>query len=218
MWEIPVLPTHRMNVPEHIWLISGYAGSGKDTVAGILRNILGDNQSATASFAGAVKDEVAAMYDFDRAFLDTQEGKARHVKLANGRQTTVRDLLIHHAESTKEKTGDAAIWAKRIAPPPVAHWILSDWRFLEELHSLQARFPQSHIHTVRVMRPGIYPSTSHTEHQLDAFVYEYTIENSGSLLYIGTQITRILEHMNVAGTNVSIDHMPIPHSEAPPSI
>ncbi len=216
MWGIPVLSTHRMNVPEHIWLISGYAGSGKDTVAGILRNILGDALSATASFAGAVKDEVAAVYDFDRAVLDTQEGKARHIKLADGRRTTIRDLLIHHAETTKQKTGDAAIWAKRIAPPAVAHWILSDWRFLEELHSLQARFPESRIHTVRVLRPGVHPSASHTEHQLDAFVYEYTIENSGSLLYIGTQISRILEHMDV--TNMSTAHMQFLRSEAPPSI
>ena len=191
---ILTLPTDRMTGPKHIWLLAGYAGSGKDTVAGILQNLLGHSRAATSSFAGAVKDEVATMYELDRAYLDTQEGKARGMKLADGRFVSVRQLIIEHAETTKRTSGDPAIWAKRIQPPPAAeHWILSDWRFPEELQSLQQRFPESRIHTLRVHRPSVQPSTSYTEHLITSFPYEYIIDNSGSLLYIGTQLERVLK-------------------------
>lgn len=205
---LPHLPTNTMSMPQAIWLISGYAGSGKDTTADILTNLLGNDQVTRDSFAGAVKDEVAAMYEFDRGYLDTQEGKSRVVRFPDGKAKTVRELLIEHAESTKAAAGDPAIWAKRIRTPNTPHWILSDWRFLDELFSLRMRFPQTPIYTLRVVRPGVEPTTSHTEHELDSFIYQYTIENSGSLLYIGNQLAAILNTIgSQQAANESIDHM-----------
>jgi hypothetical protein len=176
---------------EHIWLISGYAGSGKDTTATILVNLLGST-ATRSSFAGSVKDEVAAMYEVERSYLDTQAGKAHVVQLADGTQKTLRELIIAHAESTKQQT-HKGIWADRLAAPNTTHWILSDWRFLEELFTLRRRFPTAIIHTIRVRRAEIIPSTSYTEHELDDFAHEYTIDNCGSLLYIGNQLKDIVE-------------------------
>jgi hypothetical protein len=178
--------------PQIIWLISGYAGSGKDTTAELLVNLIGPTLCTRDSFAGAVKDEVAAMYEFDRAYLNTAEGKARRIRMPDGTVKTVRELIIEHAESTKAATEDPAIWAKRLTSPSTPHWILSDWRFLDELIALRMRFPQAVIYTLRVKRPGVEHMNTYTEHELDGYVTQYTIENSGSLLYIGNQLSQIL--------------------------
>jgi hypothetical protein len=177
----------------HIWLLSGYAGSGKDTTANILANLLGD-LATWDSFAGAVKDDVATMYEFSREYLDTQEGKSRRLQFPDGSWKTVRDLLIEHAEGQKQLT-HPGIWAERLKTPTTPHWILSDWRFVDELTTIRMRFPHAAIHTVRITRPGIVPSHSYTEHELDAFAYEYTIDNAGSLLYIANQVKSILERI-----------------------
>ncbi len=181
--------------PSHIWLIAGYAGSGKDTVANFLAELLGSDQVKRDSFAGAVKDEVAAMYEFNRGYLDTADGKARMVQLCDGTRRTVRELLIEHAETTKTKTGDPAIWAKRIAAPNATHWILSDWRFLDELLNLRMRFPKAAIHTLRVRRSSVTPMASHTEHELDDAATEFTIDNDGSLVYIVNQLQKIVDRL-----------------------
>jgi hypothetical protein len=192
------LPTTMTQQPRIIWLISGYAGSGKDTTADILTNLLGNAEVTRDSFAGAVKDEVAAMYEFDRAYLDTQEGKARIVRFPDGTVKTVRELLIEHAESTKVAADDPAVWANRICAPNTPHWVLSDWRFLDELLNLRMRFPWAAFATIRVVRPGIHPLSSNTEHELDSFVCQYTIENSGSLLYIANQLTQIINSLQAS--------------------
>jgi hypothetical protein len=158
-----------------------------------LANLLGD-LTTWDSFAGAVKDEVAVMYEFNRAYLDTQEGKARYVQFPDGSRKSVRDLIIEHAESTKQTT-PPGIWAERLKTPTTSHWILSDWRFVDELITLRMRFPHAAIHTLRITRPGIVPSTSYTEHELNSFAYEYTIDNAGSLLYIANQVKSILERI-----------------------
>lgn len=171
--------------PEHIWMICGYAGSGKDTAAAILAKNL--SRANITAFASAVKDFVAAVYDIDRAALDTQEGKRKEVREG----VTVRDLLIEHAQTEKECCGDPAIWAKRVHPPPnTVHWILSDWRFLAELNCFRSRFPRAKIHTIRIVRAEVTPLETATEHELDEFACDVVLDNSSSRISLGNQIER----------------------------
>lgn len=188
---------NNMSPTLHIWLLSGWSGSGKDTTADILANLFCEHAQRD-SFAAAVKDEVAGMYDLDRAYLDTQEGKARVLRLADGALKTVRELIIEHAQKTKEATHNA-VWAERLKEPVVAHWVISDWRFVDELLCLRMRFPHAAIYTMRVKRPSVEPKDTPTEHELDDFVCQYTIENTGSLLHIGNQLMRILHGLHLHG-------------------
>lgn len=178
-----------------IWLLRGFAGSGKDTVAAILRSCL--DHAEQSSFASAVKDEVAAMYEFDRAYLDTQEGKARIVRMADGTFCTVRDLIIEHGQSEKKRHDDLAVWARRVKPSEMTReWILSDWRFPEEFQCLQERFPDTQICTIHIYRNSIVPLTDATEHQLDTFKTDYQIDNSSSITELEQKIREILTYAN----------------------
>jgi hypothetical protein len=179
--------------PNTIWLISGYAGAGKDTAAAIMLEAFGRQEAAVGSFAGAVKDEVAHIHSIPRTLLDTQAGKATY-HVSSG--TTVRELIIAHAEGEKERTCDPYIWARRISPPPattIQHWILSDWRFPAEYICLRERFPNATIHTVRIVRgDGCIDVDSYTEHALDAFQFDHVLDNSGSLLFLTKQIHEMI--------------------------
>lgn len=171
--------------PEHIWLICGYAGSGKDTAAGILAKNL--SRANISSFASAVKDFVAKAHNLDRQLFDTQEGKRQRVDSMR----TIRDLLIEYAESEKLNYGDLAIWARRLNPPAnTAHWILSDWRFKAELDCLRERFPNARIHTIRVVRREVVPLETETEHELDGLHCDVILDNSSSRISLGNLIER----------------------------
>lgn len=178
-----------------LWLFCGYAKSGKDTAADLFQTILQSQGSVhKTAFAAVVKDEVAERYRLSRDMLDTQEGKA--APLPSG--GTVRDLLIHHAESEKRRTQNPAIWAERIAPPPAGttHWLFTDWRFPEEYTTLRRRFPDARIFTVHVHRPTLTPLTTYTEHMLDVGACHFRLENSGSLLYLGKQLEAVFAAAN----------------------
>lgn len=176
---------------QRIWLLRGWAGSGKDTVAALLRSKL--PHAEQSSFASAVKDEVAAMYEFERAYLDTQEGKARKIQGADGHVCTLRDLIIAHAQSEKIRHDDPHIWARRVTPSnETQDWILSDWRFPEELKCLKERFPFASIHTIHIVRHSVTPLDTDTEHRLDDISSQYTIHNSGTLQDLETEIEEFL--------------------------
>jgi hypothetical protein len=175
---------------EHIWLIKGYAGSGKDVVANIMSSIL--TSVAVDSFARLVKQHVNEKYDIPLEWMHTQEGKKRTVTI-DDQEMTVRDLIIREGQTEKEITGNKGIWAERlVAPTNKRHWVFSDWRFISELESLQKNYPGVSIHTIEVYRPSVVPLSSMTEHELDSYHCEIKLDNSGSLLFLGNQIERRL--------------------------
>lgn len=56
--------------------ICGFIGSGKDTAAGILKEIYGDRVKHF-SFAGALKDAVAAVFGWDRQMIEGATAESR---------------------------------------------------------------------------------------------------------------------------------------------
>jgi len=142
----------------NIFLISGFAGVGKSTVANYLQGLR--PKSVITAFAKNVKDIVAAKYDIDREMFETQEGKRKIVESTHG-IFTVRDLVILHAESMKRKHGDA-IWALTLAAeiqskPEIQDWIVEDWRFPYEYDTLRTLFPSERIHRIRVIKESAVP-------------------------------------------------------------
>jgi hypothetical protein len=170
-----------MTPPLHIVLLSGWSGSGKDTIGRLLTTHKGFKRYA---FADPVKDQAAKRYGFERGLADTPEGKETAVPAQNflmpaGR--TVRDWVIHHGEERKRIDG-AGVWAAAIAARIQAdrleaggsapfRAVITDWRFPEELVELQRRLPGAEFWPVRLVRGGqrVSPVGSMTEYSLSGF-------------------------------------------------
>ncbi len=158
-------------------LLSGWSQSGKDTVGA---RLVADHEFQRFAFADPVKDVAASLYGFDRKLADTQEGKATVVPQRNwimpaGR--TVRDWVIQVGEDRKKVHGGGT-WAEKIADRILAthsfrrRYVITDWRFPEELATLQARLPPTaEFYPVRLVRPGqrVSPIASTTEYALSGF-------------------------------------------------
>jgi len=163
----------------HIWLICGYAGSGKTTLGTILNTYL--PLSETTAFAKRVKDDVAKKYKILRELCESQKGKA--TILCDGK--TVRDILIEYSAQHKLDTQNPEIWGHYVIEeimlkPTIQHWIIHDWRYHAELACVQ-RIPNVRIHTIRILNPMIQASSSPSEHELDDVVVEHIIQNTGSI-------------------------------------
>ncbi len=163
----------------NIWLIAGYAGSGKSLAGEILYKLLSPTALLTA-FAARVKDDVAELYKIPRQLLETQEGKASIIETNAGPQTA-RTLLIDHSARMK-RVFDTNIWASYVADAIDAssahNVVLHDWRFIAEYDTLVRRFPNAHITTIRIIRHSVHPMNIPSERELDEFATQHVISNN----------------------------------------
>lgn len=91
--------------------IAGKMGTGKTTTAGILRNRC---HGTILSFAGALKSEAAARYNFDQNLAYTQEGKNTyicHPDLPTG-ILSVREILQYYGHSRRQE--DPLYWDRKV--------------------------------------------------------------------------------------------------------
>ena len=163
-----------------LWL-SGFAGSGKDTVAQILCKKFDYTRVA---FADGLKDTTATKYGFDRELCDTVEGKKTQRDTAEGKKT-IRDLLIE--ESAKAKELDLNIYARRVLDTIYASnqqlWVISDWRFPHEYDFLKSALPEAQHTTIRISRVGWPILQVPSEHQLDTFPFDVVIMNNNLAVF-----------------------------------
>jgi len=171
-----------------IVFLSGWAGSGKDTVADYLVFRYGFHRIAFGDFLkrDVAKEKgipLAAFYD--RGLKDTV------IPVSDNK--TPRDLLLAHAR--KARAVDLDVYARQavteiLALDPSIPIVISDWRYQRELHCLDQYFYREGIITARIERAGLTPSSDETEHDLDHFCFDHTIQNNGSIqeLYKSSQI------------------------------
>ena len=165
-----------------IYLLAGYAGSGKSTAGEILQRACGSARST--AFGKAVKDGVAKIYSIDRELCDTQEGKRTLVTPTNTLDpVTVRQLLISYSAYMKRISDD--YWAKLVVEEIMADrdvpWVIHDWRYRMEYDTLKDNFPYAQIVTIRIVRSGVIPLDEPSEHDLDAYKTKLVIYNDGSV-------------------------------------
>ena len=168
-------------------LLSGWAGSGKDSVAAAL----GEHGYRRVAFADPLKRHVADATGIPEAVFHSHTLKDRPFtgpppsRYPTAR--TPRDVLLQHAVAARERDPD--IYAREIATeirenPGLHHWVISDWRYRREHSFLRSALPLRdgyELVQVRVLRPGIVPSTDHTEHDLDDVEMDYIVENDTDL-------------------------------------
>lgn len=191
--------------PIHIWMMCGYAGSGKTTAAHILHTHFDPKSTFVTAFADAVKDDVAAVYRLPREMFDTQKGKATVVKTPDG-ECTARDLLIDYSLAMKEAHGEA-VWAKEVVrrihheleKRTIHNIIIHDWRFVAEIETMKSEFtqPEFILHTIRVVRSSVPSLNIPSEHDIDHYTADVCIQNNGNIDDLNTAITEILSQYNV---------------------
>jgi len=162
-------------------LLSGWSCSGKDTVG----HLLASHGFERFAFADVLKHHVAQVQGVSFKMLHTEAGKATLAPDGTGR--TMRQVLIDTgADLRKAKGADyfAAQVAAAVAKVPRA--VITDWRFVDELEMLQSALKATHaLLTVRVVRRGQEDSPvadAITEHQLDAFAFDFVLDNPGTTL------------------------------------
>lgn len=191
--------------PIHIWLICGYAGSGKTHAANYLKSLLNPATTFVTAFADAVKDDVATMYTLPRTLFDTQEGKASLVKTPDG-QRKARDLLIDYSLAMKQAYGEA-VWAEEVVRRirsiverrHIEHIIIHDLRFTAEVDTMYNEFDSVQdfvLHTIRVVRPSVLSLPIPSEHDLDSFDADICLENNGTVEELHSKIKELFQNIS----------------------
>lgn len=177
-----------------IILICGYAGSGKDAAGAVLQ----DKGYKRYAYADMLKIQTAHKYGFPFELTQMQEGKATIVAAEN---KSVRQLLIIEAALMKELYNDPAYWARLLADAirssSSSKVVITDWRYNAELTNFQEEFPHAQITTIRINRPSVIPSADPSEHELDNYQCNYTIQNEGTLEQLVDTIKVVVEQLPI---------------------
>lgn len=167
-----------------VYLLAGYAGSGKTTAGALLEKLIPDVR--TIAFADAVKKEVAELYNFPHELCFSQSGKASVVYEGK----TVRQLLIEHSYEKKQLYG-ADVWAQKVVNTIKSvkdtNWIIHDWRYVEEYNCLRRNLDAKLI-TMRIVRSSVLPLDIPSEHDLDNTPVDFTIYNDSNIIDLQNQL------------------------------
>jgi hypothetical protein len=170
-----------------VYLLSGWSGSGKDTLGRILIERYNFQRFA---FADVLKEMVAAEFGFPVEWAHTETGKQTVISDAG---KTVRQLLIQRGQEIRNEKGDLGYFARGVATKiqnlmysnnPAEGVVITDWRLPVEYETL-CQCLQYPIVKVRVQRWGQGTSPvgdSETEHQLDTWTFDCIVHNLGHTL------------------------------------
>lgn len=154
-----------------IIMISGYQGSGKDTIGRNLTTYYGFTRLA---FADMLKDEVADQYKINRALMDTLEGKAEPYDETR----TVRDILLEHGQLRRNQ--DQNYWCNAVMEKikGLGRVVITDWRFPHEYDAITNAFGRENVHTWRVNRIGRrLEDMDYSEYALNNWNFDHVFEN-----------------------------------------
>lgn len=175
--------------------ISGYATSGKDTVAGILHDLYGYEQ---ISFAKALRDCVAVLNPLVAGAVPGRDVRVSEMLDTYGYEETKsrsleyrRLLQVMGTEVGREILG-ADIWVDTAfsRAPEGKLLVVSDVRFPNEFESIKARGGQ----VWRIERKGVTAVNAHvSETALDGFGFDHILFNYGSIRDLASKVMSVMD-------------------------
>lgn len=160
--------------------ITGYARSGKDTVADILEEIL--PHSYKMSLATSMKHGLTELIgDFPGFF--TEE---KHLVAPFFGKATYREVLISFGDWARSYNEDIFVdILKERSNLTGSCVIVPDVRRLNEVQHMDF--------LIRVTRPGVGPGANHpTEGELDGYPEDFLIENDGNLTDLEAKVKQVV--------------------------
>jgi len=163
-----------------ILLIRGFAGAGKDTFGNLLVKKFGYKRFAFADF---LKEMVSEKYGVPLNTLHSQAGKEGY---SSDGERTWRQVLLDEAAEERARNPDvfATMCAEAIFRDAVREkFVITDWRFPNELRVIRDRFPSAKVFTILIRRKsqgGVSPVAHPSEYLLLEHSPDYIIENNGT--------------------------------------
>ena len=151
------------------------------------------------AFADPIKENVAEEHKIPLEWCHDQKKKA---ELLGDTGRTLREEIIRVAESARQV--DPGCWARKLSIHLMREikrgnykFVISDWRNLEELLTLQKCIPGLHILPVRVVRPSqlISPVPDKTEYSLLGFPFWREIRNESTLPKLLLEVVYFVEEI-----------------------
>ena len=173
-----------------IYMISGFAGSGKDTVANILCGQFSHVHGSFA-FADSLKIDTANTYHLPLNWFYERQFKDSPIAKHNG--ATPRQLLLETARIAREM--DINVYSRRVVTkiddlfriyPKARAVVISDWRYQREYDHVRESF-DTNIVRIRVVRNNV----SADEQDLANEPMDIILDNSGTLQELQEQVNTI---------------------------
>jgi hypothetical protein len=193
-----------------IVILSGWKGSGKDTVANFLSNELDYKRIAFADF---LKDIVARQYNIPRHYFDDRilkespllslpvcprDSSGEHLsslfleefrtkygnkRIDNSEQLywTPRALCIFEGSVKRTVSPDYWVLSAIKGISKNKNYVVSDSRFSSEINYIKNNIKSHQVIAVRVTRFDSVDTNDPSERDLDNYKFDLTIQNRGSL-------------------------------------
>ena len=193
--------------------INGYAGSGKDTVGEIIKQLQPYERWEIKKFAGKLKEVASIILGIPTAMFEHQEFKKKTLPQMwsnHGMPMTVRDflqklgtdglreglhpntwvnaLMTDYKEQVVNIMNDEGYQLEDRYP----NWVITDCRFPNEATAIKN---QGGV-IIRINRPGINAVNAHpSETSLDHWHFDYIIDNNEGIIELKHQVRDILKQV-----------------------
>jgi len=202
------------------WLgITGYAGSGKDTVAQILQELAGYKRFALADRLKEMVYELnpwaSAPHDPPIPYTEPEHERLQTLvdeigwDRAKRNYPEVRRLLQDFG--VMMRATDESFWINRMVESVDQHYrafwhipresrltVVPDVRFVNEAEWIRAQMVgQPRGRVIRVVRPSVGPLNDHeSEAGIPAHLIDYTIHNDGTTQDLADKVSTLLRELN----------------------
>lgn len=172
--------------------LSGYAGSGKDTVAQMIQELQPDKNWQIKKFSGKLKEMASLLTGIDVGYFEDQYFKQNRVILCGDKGYKARNFLqFLGTECVRDLLGED-VWVNALLKDyngEKDNWIITDVRFSNEAEAVSLLG-----HVVKIVR-GSAVNGHPSETALDNYTLDYCLNNMGDLEDLRTEVEYMLKHL-----------------------
>lgn len=199
-----------------ILCISGWKNSGKDTVADYLEKHYGYSK---VSFAAALKDLVASLFNVPRSYMDDRAQKEAAllqypVIATDSFSSKIHDML--RSEFRDDHWTPRALciligsimrsvysnyWVSRVAESlrriPTGKYVISDMRYKSEADVIKIMFSREEVLCIRINRYDAIDTQDPSERDLDDYKFDIVMGNRHSVESLHSTVDAIMHNLGI---------------------